>query len=150
MRYKLFSLGLVFFCGLMATGCKNELQQTAGEYSYKISGSMMVDGEEKSLPNESGALRVIDKTDNLLLTFNMLGGDVYTTNASLSNKQIEIAEFERIIPYYARDYKTKISGSGEVYENMIVVQLRYKGISMDKDSVEWENKDVRLVATRNK
>ena len=149
MKYNLFGLCLVLFCGLMATSCKNELQQTAGEYSYKISGSVIEDGEELSLTNESGALRVIDKKDNLLLSFNMLGGDVYTTDATLSNKQIEIAEFERIIPFNLREYKTKVSGTGEVYDNTIVVQLRYNGMSMDKDSIKWESKDVRLVATRN-
>lgn len=149
MKYKLFGLCLVLFFGLMTTSCKNELQQTAGEYSYKISGSVIEDGEERSITNESGALRVIDKKDNLLLSFNMLGGDVYTTDATLSNTQIEIAEFERIIPFNSREYKTKVSGTGEVYDNTIVVQLRYEGMSMDKDSVKLESKDVRLVATRN-
>ena len=91
MRYKLFSLGLVLFCGLMATSCKNELQQVAGEYSYKISGSAMVDSAEVRLTNETGALHIIDKDEKeLLLTFNMLGGDVYTALASLDNKELSI------------------------------------------------------------
>ena len=106
MKYKL--LGLVLFCGLMVTSCKNELQQVAGEYSYKISGSVVVDTVEERLTNESGALHLINTDDEeLLLTFNMLGGDVYTTNADLENKQLKIAEFERII--FSRSFRTDLS-----------------------------------------
>lgn len=149
MKYKL--LGLVLFCGLMVTSCKNELQQVAGEYSYKISGSVVVDTVEERLTNESGALHLINTDDEeLLLTFNMLGGDVYTTNADLENKQLKIAEFERIIVHNTKNFKTTISGEGEVYDDNIVVGLRYKGISLDADSVELESEDVKLVATRNK
>lgn len=149
MKYKL--LGLVLFCGLMVTSCKNELQQVAGEYSYKISGSVVVDTVEEHLTNESGALHLINTDDEeLLLTFNMLGGDVYTTNADLENKQLKIAEFERIIVHGARNFKTTISGSGEVYDDNIVLEMRYKGVSLDADSVELESEDVKLVATRNK
>ena len=131
-------------------GCKNELQQVSGEYSYKISGNAIVDSTEVHLTNESGALHIIDKDEKeLLLTFNMLAGDVYTTNAELSAKVLKINEFERVIMHNAKNYKIKVTGEGNVYDNNIVLDMQYKGMSMDKDSIELEGKDIKLVATRN-
>ena len=150
MKKIILGFGLVLFCGLMATSCKSELQQVSGEYSYKISGSAIVDSAEVRLTNETGALHIIDKDEKeLLLTFNMLGGDVYTALGDLSSKSLNIREFERIIVHNTKDYKVKVSGSGEVYDDNIVLDMQYKGMSMDKDSIELESKDIKLVATRN-
>lgn len=143
-------LTMVLVVMAVLTGCKSELKQVAGEYSYKISGSAIVDSTEVHLTNESGALHIIDKDEKeLLLTFNMLGGDVYTALGDLSSKSLSIKEFERIIVHNTKDYKVKVSGSGEVYDDNIVLDMQYKGMSMDKDSIELESKDIKLVATRN-
>lgn len=149
MKYKFFILGLVLFCGLMATSCKNELQQTAGEYSYKISGSALIDSVETHLLNETGSLRIIDQNDHLLLSFNMLGGDIYSTTAKMEKKELELAPFERIITHELRDFKVSVTGSGNVYDNNILLHLNYKGISMDKDSIDFESTDMQLAAVRN-
>lgn len=143
-------LTIVLVVMAVLAGCKNELQQVSGEYSYKISGNAIVDSTEVHLTNESGALHIIDKDEKeLLLTFNMLAGDVYTTNAELSAKVLKINEFERVIMHNAKNYKIKVTGEGNVYDNNIVLDMQYKGMSMDKDSIELESKDIKLVATRN-
>ena len=143
-------LTIVLVVMAVLAGCKNELQQVSGEYSYKISGNAIVDSTEVHLTNESGALHIIDKDEKeLLLTFNMLAGDVYTTNAELSAKVLKINEFERVIMHNAKNYKIKVTGEGNVYDNNIVLDMQYKGMSMDKDSIELEGKDIKLVATRN-
>ena len=143
-------LTMVLVVMSVLSGCKSELQQIAGEYSYKISGNAIVDSTEVHLTNESGALHIIDKDEKeLLLTFNMLAGDVYTTNAELSAKVLKINEFERVIMHNAKNYKIKVTGEGNVYDNNIVLDMQYKGMSMDKDSIELESKDIKLVATRN-
>lgn len=143
-------LTIVLVVMAVLAGCKNELQQVSGEYSYKISGNAIVDSTEVHLTNESGALHIIDKDEKeLLLTFNMLAGDVYTTKAELSAKVLKINEFERVIMHNAKNYKIKVTGEGNVYDNNIVLDMQYKGMSMDKDSIELESKDIKLVATRN-
>ena len=143
-------LTIVLVVMAVLAGCKNELQQVSGEYSYKISGNAIVDSTEVHLTNESGALHIIDKDEKeLLLTFNMLAGDVYTTNAELRAKVLKINEFERVIMHNAKNYKIKVTGEGNVYDNNIVLDMQYKGMSMDKDSIELESKDIKLVATRN-
>ena len=135
---------------VMLSGCKNDLEQVAGEYSYKISGSAIVDSAEVRLNNETGAMHVIDTQEDLLLTFNVLGGDVYTAKATLDKKDIAIHTFERIIVQNGRNYKTTVSGKGNVWNENIVVEMSYKGMSTDKDSILWESKNIQLVATRNK
>ena len=111
-------LTIVLVVMAVLAGCKNELQQVSGEYSYKISGNAIVDSTEVHLTNESGALHIIDKDEKeLLLTFNMLAGDVYTTNAELSAKVLKINEFERVIMHNAKNYKIKVTGEGNVYDS---------------------------------
>ncbi len=142
-------VAIALLCGVVV-GCKNEVQQTAGEYSYKISGSVLVDSVEQRLSNETGVVYVVEKEkETLLLTFNMLGGDVYTTTATIKNKVLEMAELERIVSQSARDYKVTVSGRGDVYDKNILLRLQYKGTSMDKDSIALESKDIQLLATRN-
>lgn len=143
-------LTMVLVVMAVLAGCKSELQQIAGEYSYKISGVVLVDSVEQRMTNETGALHIIDTKDELLLTFNMLGGDVYTAKASLDNKELAIHTFERIIYHSGHNYKTTVSGKGNVWDENIVLEMNYKGMSMDNDSIIWENKNIQFVATRNK
>ena len=151
MKGKLLSLCLVGFVGILMISCKNEVEQLSGEYSYKISGSVVVDSVEARLNNENGVLRIIakDKSD-ALLTFNMLGGDVYTTTAAISNKVMELTPFERIIVHNAKDYKISVSGQGDVVDENIILSLQYNGMSMDEDSVSLETKEIHFVGTKNK
>ena len=59
-------LTMVLVVMALLAGCKNELQQVSGEYSYKISGNAIVDSTEVHLSNESGFTSSLDiiKIDN--------------------------------------------------------------------------------------
>lgn len=147
IKYKI----VILFLGLMLlSACKNELQQTAGEYSYKISGMVMVDTAEVPLTNEAGVVYINEANDALVLTFNMVIGDIYQTEAEVKNKKITLTPYERVIEVYSRDYKVKISGEGDVYDNNIVLNLQYSGAALKADSIKLEGNDILLLATRNK
>ena len=147
IKYKI----VILFLGLvLLSACKNELQQTAGEYSYKISGMVMVDTTEVPLTNEAGVVYINESNDALVLTFNMVIGDIYKTEAEVKNKKITLAPFERVIEVYSRDYKVKISGEGDVHDNNIVLNLQYSGAALKADSIKLEGNDILLLATRNK
>ena len=144
------SLVVLVILGMTLTGCKDEVQQTAGEYSYKISGTVIADSVETHLLSETGALHVIyEDAGDLLLTFNVLGGDVYKTYADVANKEMKLQEFQRLLTVGAQEYKVTVTGSGEVHDKDLVLNLSYRGYQMQADSIKLEGDSLLLIATKN-
>ena len=67
---KKFNILIAIACCCMLASCTDEFRQIQGEYSYKASGTAALDTATIALPNEIGALQVIDGKDGtLMLTF---------------------------------------------------------------------------------
>ena len=122
--------------GVLFTGCKDQVQQVAGTYSYKISGVATVDGDERSLPDETGAMDIVRmNADSALVTFNALSGPAYTTEALIKDKKIELYSYQRVLTVGAKSYTINASGAGDIYDETIVITLRYSGTDISANSL---------------
>lgn len=153
----------------------SELYQ--GNYSFKTSGSLtldvtghiVIDGvntdidEEISfdLLSEMGQMDIIpvnDRSSELKITMNILGGDVYTADAAVG-EHLSVTSFERKVVVNVRGVSgsipVKVTGYADKYDNTIIFKLVYTGsrqlegdvYSLDVNIV---NSDVRCVAKLNK
>lgn len=139
--YAIFSLLI-----LQLSACESPLQDIVGEYSFKVSGQVTKDAtQQMALTDEMGAMEIIHLSDStFLLTFNTLNGSAYTTQAVLSNNQLDLIPFARtvIITYKTQNsnllgglielteteyYNTEVYGYGTIYDNTIKFTLQYSG-----------------------
>ena len=135
MKHTIYLFG--FLCLTLFTGCQNQVQQVTGSYSYKISGRGIVHGEERVLENEIGAMDIIRSTDSTaLVTFTALRGPACHTYATIQKRQIVLDAFERDVTFGTADYHVTASGSGTIYENTIIICLKYEGTILSADSLE--------------
>lgn len=130
---------LLILLGCVLIGCQNEIKCIEGVYSYKISGKAIVtDGASTNtivLKDEMGAMEIIgQKSNNVLLTFNQLGGGVFTTTGVLKDSVLSLEPFDRVITD-AKAYDVVVSGSGRVYGKTIVFDLQYMGEELNADAV---------------
>lgn len=110
--------------------CQDQVEQVTGNYSYKISGSALIDSDTVLLADEMGAMQLIRlNQDSALLTFNALLGSVYTAQANIDGKTIEILPYETTVTHLTHTYWITAQGKGDIYDNTIIVTLRYA----DKD-----------------
>lgn len=121
---------------LTLVACQDQVQQIAGTYSYKISGTAIVDGDERTLTDEMGALDIIhvDST-TAMLTFNALNGPAYVTEAEIHGQNIELKEYERVVTVQTTDYHVTASGQGTVYDQTILIHLSYEGTDFQADEL---------------
>lgn len=122
---------------LVLTGCQEQVRPLSGTYSYKISGRVEADGSEEALANEQGAMELLRiSKDSALLTFNVLMGGTYHTEAVVSGKEIELLPFERKISVGLSEYDVTVSGKGSVYDKTILIDLQYKGKDLTTKQIE--------------
>jgi len=143
-------------------GCKDnaEVRSAVGTYSYKTSGIMELDSLTQGASDtliqvaftEMGALEVVslkDK-DSVLITFNELMGDVYSTRGSIKGNEIVLQ------PFFRRFMNAKVinpttiavTGNGQIYDSSIVMNLNYSGLA--DDSLALTANNVQLIAKKNK
>ena len=121
---------------LALVGCKDQMSQLSGTYSYKISGVATAEGKEQLLTDEQGAMEIIRlNADSALLTFNALAGAAYTTSATIAEKQITLLPYQRSILIGTTDYPVTASGAGTIYDGTIVIKLEYHGADLDADDL---------------
>lgn len=111
---------------LCLTGCQDPVEQLAGNYSYKISGSVIIKGDTTVLSDEMGAMSLVHlSADSALLTFNSLAGPAYTTTAKIDSSHIAVMPYERNLHHRLIDYAITASGEGTVYGQTLVITLQY-------------------------
>lgn len=150
---KHFTFFLFLICILSSCQPLNDVR---GTYSYKISGVVKIDGEQVSLDDEQGALEmVVLNEEDLLLTFNQLGGGVYVAECSLGQaNELTIHSYERVLSLLQDgeiiDIQVSAQGKGKLYDNTLIIDLEYSGKSLSKDPVHYLSvSNVTLVAKRN-
>lgn len=128
---------VVLICSaLVLAGCSDAAKDISGNYSYKISGSAIINGDTVSLPHEMGAMEIVRlSTDSVLITFNAMEGPAYATNAGVSDSHIVLNELERDITHNGQRYVVTMSGEGECYERTLLFELAYHGKNVDAEKL---------------
>jgi len=149
-----------------------------GNYSFKTSGTVEVaatgtvtslggntsDIDEQlsiDLATEQGQMDIIAtsaKEGDMIITMNVLGGDVYTTTALAEGDELSIEPFDRKIAVVVRKntitIPVTVSGTAHRYDNTVIFTLEYEGeADFEGDNVEIHaeitGSDVRCVAKLN-
>ena len=136
---------LLAFIGIGLTACQDQVQQVAGSYSYKISGSAIITktnllGQEEkdtvTLSDEMGTMELIRlDSATAMATFNALNGPAYTTQAEIHGKSLTLVEFERDITIRTADYHIAVSGEGTFYENTLIMSLDYGSDNLSAENL---------------
>ena len=110
---------------LCLVSCRDDVQRIEGTYSYKISGSAMLDSTEVPLRTEVGSMEIIHVTsEGALATFNALNGDVYYTTMHVIGKNLYCG-YSRNVSVLGQDYEVRAEGEGYVYGETLLFSLRY-------------------------
>lgn len=94
-------LSLFIGCIALMASCSDPVKSRLGGYSYQIAKQEVTIDDTLSivLTGEMGSLQMEQvKDDNILLTFNSLKGDVYTTTGRIDDRQCRDAR--RNHPFY--------------------------------------------------
>ena len=164
---KYLQLGLFIGCIALLAGCSDPVKSRMGGYSYQIAKQEVTIDDTVSivLTGEMGALQMEQiQDDSILLTFNSLKGDVYTTTGKIDNDDIVLQPFERTLSVtytvtqqdllrpvdktLNETYNIQVSGSAEMHDETIHFMLQYngEGVSNDKQLV---GEDILMVAKKN-
>ena len=147
---KKFNILIAIACCCMLASCTDEFRQIQGEYSYKASGTAALDTATIALPNEIGALQVIDGKDGtLMLTFNTLDGEVYSTYGELKEGDLTLEPFHRTL-HEVLTYDVRVTGHGVIYDKTIKFMLQYDGTGLNNADRKLKAENVLLVAKKNK
>lgn len=171
---------------LFMYGCNEtmDVRSVKGSYSYKTSGQAemgnLENGDKKiKLDNESGQLEIISlhDDDNVLLTFNQLGGETYSSKGTVNDDELEIEPFFRtytvnttVVVYdtihtvvggildidtitshekiISEVFDITVSGNGKIYDNSIIFDFKYEGKSENSDYT-LKSEKVQMIAKRN-
>jgi len=120
-------VGILTVLCLLMTGCQDSVEQVAGAYSYKISGSVIIDEDTIVLSNETGAMEILRvSADSAMVTFNALLGPAYATPAKINGKQMRLLPFKRSLNVRVKDYEVTAKAEGTVYDGTILLNLQYE------------------------
>ena len=162
---------LLSVCCLMAmASCqKKNAPLFRGDYSFKTSGSVVLDeivndGEEGdsftiSLPNEIGQLEISDLDngkDSVLVVMNTMGGEVIVTHALCQDNKIFLRDFTKNTLLFTGDSITlknevRVQASGQMYENnTLIINMIYDGeAETNERNFRIHGDDIRMAAMRN-
>lgn len=148
----------LFVCTLVLFGCSEPetVRMVTGSYSYKTSGNVKIDDSLQitlQLPQEIGQLSIIsvrdtENKDSVILTFNPLGGQVFTAAGNVVGKNIEITPFSRYLNLEMDKYKVEISGEATRYDNTLVFEWTYVGKGL-VTQLPLESENVTTIAQIN-
>lgn len=153
----------------MLTACQQneEVNNLLGNYTYKVSGVVSVDtiGDVHLAP-ETGTMTFTstDKDDEVLMSFNHNGGDVYDIRAMVTKDSLYIRSTQRYIDVeVAQDtlllgnvskrretFQIAVAGSGHMLSNGDVsFNLSYNGQAINDPSCLLSGKNIHLHCKRN-
>lgn len=118
------------------TSCQDKIEQVTGSYSYKVSGTAVVDSSSVALRDEQGAMELIRvEGENMLLTFNALRGSAYATKGTLTDQTLTLQPFDKSVSAGINEYNVTVTGTGTVYSNTILFDLTYEGEKLTAEKV---------------
>ncbi len=159
------ALAGLILCALNA--CDNSVKDVLGDYSYKISGTAVIDDTiPVLLTDEQGAMQIVSqKGKDVLLTMNIFMGGVYTADGKVSGDSLFIKQCTRTIPLtytyeseedslisieqtVTENFAIKVSGAGKVYNGTIHFLLTYDGEG-DQSGRKIHGEKIVCVAKQN-
>lgn len=160
---------------LVLVSCNDsvEVRTIKGSYHYKTTGQVTLSDGTKSaiqtLENESGTMEVVSlhNDDEVLLTFNQTGGEVYNTNATVHGDKLSFDPFNRLLTLTYSEDKTvglldtlsfskheteifaiQVSGRAEIYDNNLIFYYTYDGKSQTSNKT-IHGTDIQMLAKKN-
>lgn len=87
---------------------------------------------KSSLSSESGQMNIVTTGDNtMIVTLNIVGGDVLVFDATVDGKKITLSPISRILTIKDEGLTFTIDatleGTGEKYEDVVIFSLKYTG-----------------------
>lgn len=164
---KYLQLSLLIGCIALMVSCSDPVKSRMGGYSYQIAKQEVTIDDTVSivLTGEMGSLQMEQvKDDNILLTFNSLKGDVYTTTGRIDDDEIVLQPFERTLSVtytvtledllrpiektLNETYNIEVSGGAEMHDETIHFTLQYSGTGVSNDK-QLVGEDILMVAKHN-
>lgn len=172
-KYTMKRIIPILICSIIifASCQKRGMQLFRGNYSFKTSGSVILDeivAENDSiepacytigLPNEIGQLEISslgDDRDSLLVVMNTMGGEVVVARAFCKDNEIFLKDFNKNTILFAGDSITlknevRVQASGQMYEgNTLILDMIYDGeAEINEHSFSIHGDNIRMAAIRN-
>lgn len=163
---------IVFVCVaavlMLSVSCSKEgPERFEGSWSFKTSGSLTValkDSEGNvtgvspvSFVTEAGQMHVVrkDSDDEMLVTMNVIGGDVVAYQAVASGNELSLMASARRLSLNLGDMTVihpivSAEGSGKRYDDVLLIEFHYSGsIKVGNITYEIIGSDVECVAVQN-
>lgn len=164
---KSFRIVVLASIAALAVSCSDPVKSLTGGYSYQVAKQEVVIDDTVSvvLTSEMGALQMEkSKDDEVLLTFNSMKGDVYTTKGTIDDKTITLTPFTRTlnITYTITQeellrpvektinetYNLEVTGEAEIHDETIHFLLQYAGTGVSNDK-KISGEDILMIAKKN-
>ena len=164
---KYFKIAVLAAVATLAASCTDTVKSLTGGYSYQIAKQEVSinDSIAAVLTSETGALEIErSKDDEVLLTFNSMKGDVYTTTGKIEDKTITLTPFTRTlnITYTITQeellrpvektinetYNLEVTGEAEIHDETIHFTLQYAGTGVSSDKT-ITGEDILMIAKKN-
>lgn len=164
---KYFKIAVLAAVATLAASCTDTVKSLTGGYSYQIAKQEVSinDSIAAVLTSETGALEIErSKDDEVLLTFNSMKGDVYTTTGKIDDKTITLTPFTRTlnITYTITQeellrpvektinetYNLEVTGEAEIHDETIHFTLQYAGTGVSSDKT-ITGEDILMIAKKN-
>lgn len=165
---KSFKIAVLASIAALAASCTDPIKSFTGDYSYQIAKQEVSinDSIAAVLTSETGALEVErSKDDEVLLTFNSVKGDVYTTKGKIDDKTITLTPFTRTlnITYTITQeellrpvektinetFNIDVSGKAEIHHETIHFTLQYAGTGISDNSTTITGEYILMIAKKN-
>lgn len=168
MKHRL--LWIVMAVMLLATACNREERNLVGDYSYKISGEVILtdaDGQEThQFIHRNGQMNILkDKSrkSGLLITMNEMNGGCYTILADIQGDTIVLPPYEFSTNILSVDdfpsigsdnapslvYHVRAAGSGRPNGQMLIIHEHWSGIQSGDPSITLKAPEITILAEKN-
>lgn len=173
MKFKHLIFAAIF--AVVSVSCSDsvEVRNIKGSYHYKTTGQVtLTDGNKtaiQTLENESGIMEIVSlhDDDEVLLTFNQTGGEVYNTKGTAHGDKVSFDPFNRLLTLTYNEDKTvglldtlsitkhetetfaiQVSGQAEVYDNNLIFYYTYDGKSQTSNKT-IHGTNIQMLAKKN-
>lgn len=174
MKAKLLVISFIVVITMVVGGCDRESGKLTGDYSYKLSGEVVLTNAEGEatyrLIHRNGQMNILrDKSgkDRYIITMNEMTGGCYTMNAELRGDSLVIAPHSfntnilstSSIPDIdieldqdddaSISYRITATGGGVVNGNVLIVKEVWDGRQSGNHSVTINGPEMTIIAEKN-
>ena len=168
------ALCCIIVMAVLCTACDRDRQAITGDYSYKLSGEVVLTNAEGEatyrLIHRNGQMNILrDKSgkDRYIITMNEMTGGCYTMNAELRGDSLVIAPHSfntnilstNSIPDIDIDlnqdeeatlvYRISAEGSGTVNGNILILREVWNGTQSGNSAVTISGPEMTIIAEKN-